>query len=365
MFTMRIDDELELQLYEERHSAELFDLISKNRDYLRRWMTDFEAIQTPADEQASAWRLMQRFARGACTAAAISYKGHLAGGIALHTDRVNNRATIGYWLGEVYQHKGIMTRACRAMVNYAFSELAMNRVEIRAASENRASRAIPERLGLTYEGLARRSSEWEELDSAVYGVLADEWPIRSDGAARFRLRIEDDIELRLLEQRHSEELFDLIERNREKLSKWFLWAAKQGPIEDTRRFITESLEKRADGQGYQAGIWVAGSLAGAIGYAGLDKEGNWAAIGYWLDADHEGKGIATKACRAVVDEAFRQLGLRSVEIRAAADNQRSRRVAERLGFKKEAVTRRSDRLPHGYADTVIYGLLACEWTHNP
>ena len=57
---------------------------------------------------------------------------------------------IGYWLGEQFQGKGIMTAACRVLVNYAFNEFKLHRVEIKCATGNTKSCAIPERL-LFYE----------------------------------------------------------------------------------------------------------------------------------------------------------------------------------------------------------------------
>jgi ribosomal-protein-serine acetyltransferase len=70
-----------------------------------------------------------------------------------------------------------MTKSCRAVINYIFNELELNRVEIRAAVLNKKSRAIPERLGFTQEGIIR-SAEWlydHFVDHVVYGMLRDEW----------------------------------------------------------------------------------------------------------------------------------------------------------------------------------------------
>ena len=134
MFTMNIDSELELQLQERWHAPQRFTLINQNRDYLRKWLTDYETTLTVEDEQANTERLMRRFAEGACTAAVISYRGSPVGGVALHTDYTNRNGDIGYWLAEASQGKGIMTRVCRTLVDHAFEELGFNRVSIFAAS---------------------------------------------------------------------------------------------------------------------------------------------------------------------------------------------------------------------------------------
>ena len=86
-------------------------------------------------------------------------------------------AMIGYWLGPEYEGKGIMTRACEALIDYGFGELALNRIVIRAATDNLRSQAVPQRLGFTREGVERQS-EWLNdhfLDMVVYSMLRSEW----------------------------------------------------------------------------------------------------------------------------------------------------------------------------------------------
>ena len=74
-----------------------------------------------------------------------------------------------------------MTRACSALGTHAFDALGLSRVEIRCATENEKSRAIPERLGFTQEGTLRQA-EWLHdhfVDLTVYGMLAGEWKGRA------------------------------------------------------------------------------------------------------------------------------------------------------------------------------------------
>jgi ribosomal-protein-serine acetyltransferase len=87
------------------------------------------------------------------------------------------QAEIGYWLDKDTQGKGIITRATTTLVTYAFQEYGLNKVEIHAAVGNKKSRAVPERLGFTQEGILRQT-EWlngRAHDMVVYGVLASEW----------------------------------------------------------------------------------------------------------------------------------------------------------------------------------------------
>ena len=100
-------------------------------------------------------------------------------------DRKNRRTEIGYWLAAEVQGRGIMTRACRAIVAYAFHELTFNRVEIRCATGNARSASITGRLGFRLEGTLR-DAEWLHdhfVDHYVYAMLASEWQ-RLDGRDR-------------------------------------------------------------------------------------------------------------------------------------------------------------------------------------
>jgi ribosomal-protein-serine acetyltransferase len=80
-----------------------------------------------------------------------------------------------------------------------------------------------------------------------------------------------------------------------------------------------------------------------------------------LGAAFEGKGLVTTACQVMIDHAFHELGLNRVVISCASDNQRSRAIAEKLGFTREGILRQSDWLKDGFVDQVVYGILANEW----
>jgi ribosomal-protein-serine acetyltransferase len=96
-------------------------------------------------------------------------------------DWTHRNASIGYWLAQDAQGRGTMTEAVRALVDHAFGELELNRVEIRLDVENARSMALAERLGFRREGTLREAMLLAGAfrDDAVYSVLASEWPRRA------------------------------------------------------------------------------------------------------------------------------------------------------------------------------------------
>jgi ribosomal-protein-serine acetyltransferase len=178
----------------------------------------------------------------------------------------------------------------------------------------------------------------------------------------FSYKLDDETELRLLEDRHAQPLFRLTEENREYLSLWLPWVQDIRTLADTQRFIRQTLKQFADNDGFHAGIWHQGDLAGVIGFHHLDWLNYKTEIGYWLGQRFQGKGIMTRACQALVDHAFFELGLNRVEIRCGVSNKRSRAIPERLGFEREGVVRHAEWLFDHYVDLVIYSMLAEDWT---
>jgi ribosomal-protein-serine acetyltransferase len=102
----------------------------------------------------------------------------MVGGVLFFPIEVQAGSTeIGYWLGEAASGRGVMTRAVRAMLGFAFDDLKLNRVALQADVRNTRSRAVAERLGFTLEGVRRQA--WvvhdEFVDFAAYAMLASDW----------------------------------------------------------------------------------------------------------------------------------------------------------------------------------------------
>lgn len=168
--------------------------------------------------------------------------------------------------------------------------------------------------------------------------------------------------LTLLEEADAQELYDLTDRNRERLRVWLPWADETRSPADTLRFIRLMREQERE-RGFC--VKVEGRIAGCVGLHGIDRSHLTATIGYWIGGELEGRGLVTKAVRAVVEHAFRDLGLHRVEIRCAVGNARSRAIPERLGFRQEGILREAERANGRHLDIAVYSRLATDGPPSP
>jgi ribosomal-protein-serine acetyltransferase len=169
---------IELHPVTELHADALYPLVQANRDRLREWLPWLHDNYSLRDmRQHLADRHRDNYARISFTAA-IEAEGIICGAIGLHQiDRVHRNTSIGYWLAAGFEGKGIMTSACRAIVTEAFRNYGLHRVEIRCATGNAKSCAIPNRLRFKEEGILREA-EWlydRWVDLRVFAMLEQNW----------------------------------------------------------------------------------------------------------------------------------------------------------------------------------------------
>ncbi len=166
-----------LRLFEYSDAEELHALIEANRERLARWLS-WAAGQTYEDTVGFIEKTVTQHAANNGFQAAIVCEGRIAGAVGFREGEWEEGSTsLGYWLGEAYEGRGTMTEAVRALTDHALNAWRLRRVEIRAATENRRSRAIPERLGFAEEGTLRKAElvGGRYLDSVVYSMLVANW----------------------------------------------------------------------------------------------------------------------------------------------------------------------------------------------
>jgi RimJ/RimL family protein N-acetyltransferase len=101
----------------------------------------------------------------------------LLGAISLDLDEMHRHGEIGYWIGAKYWGNGYATEAARAMVDYAFTDLRLHRVQARHFVRNPASGRVLQKLGMKREGTHRDLYvRWEQFETVdVYAILESEW----------------------------------------------------------------------------------------------------------------------------------------------------------------------------------------------
>jgi len=177
------------------------------------------------------------------------------------------------------------------------------------------------------------------------------------------IKIDQDLQLHLLQIQDSVPLFQLVQANREHFRQWLPWVDSIISPVQYHNIISDWLKQYFDNNGFQLGIRYRHKLIGVIGLHSIDWFNKQTSIGYYLGEGYEGKGIMTKSVRALVNYLFMHLHLHRVEIRCGIHNQKSRAIPKRLGFKEEGLIREGEFLYDHYHDLVVYGLLSHEWHH--
>ncbi|MDM7923621.1 MAG: GNAT family protein [Pyrinomonadaceae bacterium] len=177
----------------------------------------------------------------------------------------------------------------------------------------------------------------------------------------FSYQIEKGLRLNLPELRHADELVRLVQLNMEHLKPWMPWAVEDYSQEHARQWIRRTLDEFAQDGRFNALILLDDKIVGTIGFHDLDTANRRAAIGYWIDKGHEGKGIITRCCRVLIDYLFDTMKLNRVQINCNVENVRSRAIPEKLGFRFEGTLREMELVNGRFGDWAIYGMLRSEW----
>jgi ribosomal-protein-serine acetyltransferase len=365
MFYRQLDNESELRLPHTWQAEAIFAAVDANREHLRPWLPWVDRSASVADTYAFIRESLGRLAQDSTFDAGIWRLGELVGMIGLfHGNTRHRNVEIGYWLAEGAQGKGLVSKACRAMTSYAFGSLGVERVVIRAATGNTSSRAVAERLGFAHEGTLRRN-EWlynRYVDHESYSMLRDEWDMdEADGMGPLAYPLGEGAELRLYMPWHAEEYLAVAAGNRAHIGRWMAWIDRVRTIEDARNSMGALLSDYTERDGIEAGVFQDGALVGTVSLFPVDWAARKSELAYWLAESAQGKGLATRACRALLRFAFGDLRLNRVTIRAAPGNPRSRAVAERLGFVYEATQRHACLVGGRWLDMDVFSQLREEW----
>lgn len=125
-------------------------------------------------------------------------------------------------------------------------------------------------------------------------------------------------------------------------------------LEEEEYFLRLNEAKRKANFEHNYSILFYGKLVGACGIR-IDQHRPWVGeIGYLIDKDYQGKGIATEAVRQLEKVGFEKLDLQRITILMDTRNFASERVAQKCGYEKEGIMKKVHRVGEDYYDCFLY-----------
>ena len=150
------------------------------------------------------------------------------------------------------------------------------------------------------------------------------------------------VRLMALGEDDSREMFELIDRERERLGRWLSWVSSCRSVEHVRERRRMNMSKRREGSLFDYAISIPGAamtrtIIGACGAFGFSEDGLTCELGYWIGQEHEGRGLVTEAVSGLQDACFRQ-GVEEIRISCVSENKRSASIPRKLGYQRKKHT---------------------------
>ncbi|KXK63465.1 GCN5 family acetyltransferase [Micromonospora rosaria] len=178
MFAVPLGDDAELRPLEPWRAGEFLAHLDRGREYIGRYVGLTDVVTDLASSRAFLRSYAEKAAADTGRIYGIWLGGHLVGGVLFRTmDLVNGTAEAGCWLEPAAVGRGLVTRACRVIIDWAVEERSIHRIEWRVSSTNAASIAVARRLGMSRDGVLRESYLYrgQRQDIEVWSVLAPQW----------------------------------------------------------------------------------------------------------------------------------------------------------------------------------------------
>ncbi len=173
--------------------------------------------------------------------------------------------------------------------------------------------------------------------------------------------VDDEIELELATKYIAQDIFDIIDRNRDNLKQRFTWLDTVKEPRDTKEYIKEQIERMSKGKAIYMAIRYRGKVVGVVDFNSINEHLKTAEIGYILDKEFRGRGIMRRAVKELCSMAFNTMGMNKVIIRCAHNNPKSCNVAKSLGFKLEGTLREFEDVNGTLINLNIFSMLKSEY----
>jgi ribosomal-protein-serine acetyltransferase len=167
--------------------------------------------------------------------------------------------------------------------------------------------------------------------------------------------------VRLWRNSDASALFTAIDKARGHIKPWMDWVDRHQDVADTSDYITRTLLEFTSRETLGLGIFDRAdnrTVLGSTGFHNIDWTVPAFEIGYWIVPSAEGQGFVTEAVGLLTDFALGEFSANRISIHCDPHNERSRRVAERLGYQFEGRLRNRARTPQGsLRDTLVFSFV--------
>jgi len=268
----------------------------------------------------------------------------LLASVSLEIDTELESGEFGYYCAPWARRRGVMVTAVRLVRDWAFDELALERLSVMADADNVASQRVAQSAGFKREGLRRAflPVRGRRSDDVIFGMLPGDprpadgerrpgdlgWPRLTDGRLVVRPYEPDDAAA-------EQALCDQPE-----MAQWLHLVPAPYALADAVEFIADSRRRLVAGDRARMAITDAasGELLGSVSLD-LFPDRQAAEIGYLVRRESRRRGVALAAVRLVAEWAFDTLGVERLEILTYPGNEASQALAVRLGFTRECLLR--------------------------
>jgi len=155
-------------------------------------------------------------------------------------------------------------------------------------------------------------------------------------------------------------LFEAARESTKEMLAWLSWCHPNYTVEESRSFVLSSETAWNEKTRFAFAVFdvSSGLFLGGVGLNQINRNHNFANLGYWVRSSQTGRGVATAATLLAAEFGFEDLGLNRIEILTATGNAASGRVAEKAGAKREGILRNRLLLHNSPHDAVIYSLIS-------
>lgn len=148
----------------------------RHADNKKIWLNVRDAFPHPYTMEDARWWI-EKANEPPATNFAIVVEGEAVGGVGmiLKDDIYRRSAEVGYWLGEEFWGRGVVTEAVRAIVEYAFENFDLCRLYAGVLEWNPASMKVLEKAGFQFEARLRKAvtKEGQTMDEFIYALIRE------------------------------------------------------------------------------------------------------------------------------------------------------------------------------------------------